>query len=210
MTVLYPLSNFWCCGRSKATMEMAIMKYWTVVLVTVMMIACSTMEVSSEHDKSVNFSLLKTYLWEPQKHKSKGKPSARYQFLDTQVRAAVDSRLAAKGYEKKLSGNPDFLIRYHVRVQIQTDNDELSHWAQWRHRIGPVDEGLRPDLDTTQVSRMSDYEEGTLILVISDGKYQRSIWRGTAKTRVVASDSQEKKKSKINKAVTSILAQFPP
>jgi hypothetical protein len=168
------------------------------------------MEISSEHDKSVNFSLLKSYLWAPVKHKGKEKPSAGYQFLDTQIRAAVDRRLSAKGYQKKLDGNPDFFIRYHVWAQTQTEDDELSHWSQWSHRIGPVDEGIRPDLDTTQGPRVRDYEEGTLLLIISDGESQRSIWRGTAKTRVVASDSQEKKKNKINRAVTDILAKFPP
>lgn len=186
------------------------MRYLPVVLVAVAMSACSTMEISSEHDKSVNFSLLETYNWVPMKHKGEEKPSAQYQFLDTQIRAAVDRKLSEKGFEKELKGNPDFFIRYNVWAQTQTENDELSHWSQWKHRIGPVDEGIRPELGTTQEPRVSDYKEGTLLLIISDGESQRSIWRGTAKTRVIASDSQEKKENKINRAVTDILAKFPP
>lgn len=191
-------------------MEMMTMRGWAVLFVTIAMSACTTMEVSSEHDKSVNFSLLKTYLWVPVKHNSREKPSAQYQFLDTQIRAAVDRELSKRGFKKELKATPDFFIRYNVWAQTQTENDELSHWGQWKHRIGPMDEGLSPNLETTQTPRASDYKEGTLLLIISNGESQRSIWRGTAKTRVIPSDSQEKKKNKINKAVTDILAKFPP
>ncbi len=189
---------------------MATLRYGLAVLLAVMLGGCSSMEVSSEHDKSVDFSSLKTYRWTPAKKKGKGKPSAQHQFLDAQVRTAVERELAAKGYVKQPEGNPDFFIRYHVWVQTQTDNDALSQWSQWQHRVGPVDEGLRPDRVGNQAHRVSDYEEGTLLLIVSDGELQRSIWRGTAKTRVISSDSQEKKKNKINKAITSILAKFPP
>jgi hypothetical protein len=165
------------------------------------------MEVSSDYEKSVNFSALKTYRWTPKKEKGKGKPSAQYQFIDTQVRSAVERELTAKGFKKQPDGDPDFFIRYYVRVQTQTDNDELS---QWTPRIGPVDDDLRPDRFHGQTQRVSDYEEGTLLLVVADGQFQRSIWRGKAKAQVVPSDSEKNKKQKINEAVTRILAQFPP
>ena len=189
---------------------MTTVRYFLALWLAAMLGGCSSMEVSSDYEKSVNFSSFKTYRWTPEKKKGKGKPSTQHQFLDAQVRTAVERELAAKGYKKQPDGEPDFFIRYYVRVQTQTDNDELAQWSQWRHRIGPVDEGLRPDRVGGQAHRVSDYEEGTLLLVVSDGESQRSIWRGTAKARVVSSDSEEKKINKINKAVTSILAQFPP
>jgi hypothetical protein len=189
---------------------MSVIRPCLAVLLAVALGGCSSMEVSSEYEKSVDFSSLKTYSWTPPKTKGQGSSSARFQFLDAQVRAAVERELAAKGYEKRSHGTPDFFIRYYAWAQTHSDSNELSQWSRWQYPRGPVDEGLRLESADERAPLVSDYDEGTLLLIVTDGASQRSIWRGTAKARLIPSESQEKQKRQIDEAVTRILAKFPP
>ncbi|MEN8131355.1 MAG: DUF4136 domain-containing protein [Pseudomonadota bacterium] len=189
---------------------MIYLKYYVLALFIVMLSACSTIEVSSEYDESIRFSDLKSYRWMPKKSKGQAEFSARYKFLDSRIRAAVDEELKGKGYERQAAGAPDFFIRYSVWVETKTSDDKLGHWAGWAPRIGPVDEGFQSNPDAWRTSRENDFEQGTLLLLISDGKTRRVIWRGTAQARVLPSEAKEKKEKKINEAVKKILARFPP
>lgn len=189
---------------------MIYLKYYVLALLVVMLSACSTIEVSSEYDESIRFSDLKNYLWMPKKSKGQAEFSTRYKFLDSQIRAVVDSELTGKGYERQAVGTPDFFIRYSVWVESKTSDDALGHWAGWAPRIGPVDEGLQSNPGVWRTSRENDYEQGTLLLIISDGETRRAIWRGTAQARVLSSETKEEQGKKINEAVKKILARFPP
>lgn len=189
---------------------MSVLRPCFAAWLAVMLIGCSSMEVSSDYEKSVDFSSLKTYRWAPLKTKGRGNTSEQFQLLDTQVHAAVERELAAKGYEKQLQGNPDFFIRYYVWVQTREDSNALSQWSQWQYRLDPVDVGLGLESGGGEAPLVSDFEEGTLLLMITDGESQRFIWRGTAKARLIPSEGQQQQKRQINEAVTRILAQFPP
>jgi hypothetical protein len=79
------------------------------VCLSVLILGCAGMGTQSEHfiSADTDFSLLKTYAWEPGSHDKFSKPVYADYFM-----AAVNAKLAAKGYELVIE-NPHFLIRTH-------------------------------------------------------------------------------------------------
>ena len=168
------------------------------------------MKVTTEHEPSVDFSVLKTYRWPPVSEKKQQSYSSDYKFLDTRIRQAVDKHLAAKGYTQQITETPDFVIRYRIRLETKISDDEHARWGEWAHRIGPADEARRPTYGSGSGGSVRQHEEGTLLLIINAGQTNRLIWRGSAQTRINSADSPKKQEEKINEAVQRMIAQFPP
>lgn len=164
---------------------------------------CSTMRVTSDTDPSAKFTGYKSYNWMAEAPKKTGDPRIDgNSILASRIRSAVERQLAAKGYEKRSSGTPDFLVGYHASLEKKTSvrmlNDHYRYgpgWG-WRYR-GPQ-------------TYVYDYDEGTLILDIVDPKTRKLLWRGSATDVVNPTASGEARQKKINKAVTRILEKFPP
>ena len=53
-----------------------------------------------------------------------------------------------------------------------------------------------------------DYQEGTLVIDLFDGKTKQLIWRGS--TESVLSDKAEKNEKTLNKGVAKMFKNFPP
>jgi hypothetical protein len=178
-----------------------------------MLISCTAMEVTTDFDPSVDFTVFKTYRWA---QLSADKPqgySSDYKFLDARIRQAVDRQLATKGYAPRITGTPDFLVRYHVWLETKISDDEYAQWGNWAHRIGTVDQARRPSYTTyggDSENSVRQQDEGNLLLIISDAHTNRILWRGSAQTRVNKSENQKAKEKKINEAVKRILVKFPP
>ena len=57
---------------------------------------------------------------------------------------------------------------------------------------------------------VENYDQGTLVLDIVDGRSNELVWRGTAQARIDPSNSPEERQRRINEAVRKILDRFPP
>lgn len=166
--------------------------------------ACSTMEVTSDHDPKANFSAYHTYNWVPGPQQSTGDPRLDSTLLDTRIREAVEQQLTAKGLTKDSGAKPDLLVAYHVAVRgkqgVTTVSDASWYQPGWGYRGGG---GGGP-------TYARDYEEGTLILDLLDASNRQLVWRGSAQAEVKENISPEKRQERINEAVRRILEQFPP
>jgi len=163
------------------------------LFVAITTIGCSSVSVMYDYDAQFDFASLKVYDW-------MAKPSGvstRMGFFDERVTHAVNSQLAAKGYEGE-STNPDFLIAYHVGVRDRINVQD------WGYNYGPRGYPLDRDISVQQ------YTQGTLILDFVDPKTKQLIWRGTAQGVVDPGSSPETKEEKVNEAVSRILEKFPP
>lgn len=110
----------------------------------------------------------------------------------------VDRHLAAKGYRRVESGEPDFLVDYHAAIE-----DRMSVATSYGWHRPPEN---RPD-PTTEVVH---YREGTLILDVVDPGTGRQIWRGWAIDVVDDEMRPEWLEAEVEKAVGKILERFPP
>jgi len=159
---------------------------------TLLVAACSSVATNYDYDTSYDFTKLKTYAWA----RAVGQPEASPLVLE-RIRAAVDAELGKRGYTR-VGKEADFLVATFAgrqsRIQV----------TDWGYRYGPPGYWYHGGIDVYQ------YEEGTLILDVVDGKSKRLVWRGTATSTIDPSATPEKRTEKINAAVAKVLERFPP
>lgn len=170
--------------------------------------ACAgpTMTVRSEHDQEAvrEFSRYRTYAWVPH---SAGPDARLAAAVGPLVVRAADEILAAKGYRGP-AGTPDFVMAWHTTVEAKrqvstldvTPTPGIAGGA--RLRTGP---SIRQTVTTAR-----EFDEGTLILDIADGRTGRHVWRGWAQAEVKADAAPAEREARIKAAVQQILAEFPP
>lgn len=174
------------CGRFVAGLAILVLQ------------ACSRITVSVDYDLSRDFAALRTYDWLPDAGPARGDPRAANTLLASRVRRAVDRALAAKGYERRTEGEPDFLVTYHALVEEKTDVRTIGAYGFWRW-------GGFPD---TYVYR---YPQGTLLVDILNPKDKALLWRGTAVAVVDFNrGTPESREQRINEAVAKLFDRFPP
>jgi len=162
---------------------------------------CAQIIVSSDHDPSASFSGLRTYAWRSDPPTLPDDPRLSGPFFAAQVHKAVDKGLAAKGYEEVTSGEPHFLVGYHVVLQEKLETATMN--TSYGYRRGWGWGGMSQ-------THLSSFEQGTLILDIVDPETKRLVWRGSAKAVVDFSASKEKRERRLNRAVKKLLKSFPP
>lgn len=181
---------------------------------------CTTMDIHSDYDPSMDFSRLKTYAWLERPASEIDDPRVHDEFLASRVRLAVERELVAKGYRKPTSGQPDFLVGYHAAIEKKIDTYKINRtYTQptypgnlYRPYRYPNRYPGRYPSWTVSVpeTRVREYDLGTLVLDIIDGASQGPIWRGSAQAEVNFSADPEKRQQRINEAVRRILERFPP
>ena len=176
------------------------------------LIACSVtwaQDVRTNYMPGTDFSKFHTYAWIDE---VKGVPRVGGQpdqILDAQVKQAVDSQMAAKGFTKVVVGEkPDVLLGYQLAIdrekQINGFADGwggLGGWGGW----GPWGGGLNSFSATTSTINI-----GTFVLSVYDPAAKRLIWIGAAQHTLEPSKKQEKNQQRLNKGVQKLLKDFPP
>jgi hypothetical protein len=165
-------------------------------LLTLLLAACSTILVETDHDSSVDFSRFRTWAWDPA---TAHEPAA----MDALVRPAVERELAAKGLGRVDTDTPDLHVEYSLAVEgrhVQTRSEQS--YAYSRGTYGGWGRGA--------TEREWKYEEGSLTLLLSDGATGRVVWRGTAREVVDPQRTDAERKAVVDEAVGKLLRDFPP
>jgi hypothetical protein len=172
-------------------------------------VACSmtfAQDVRTNYMPGTDFSKYHTYAWVDE---VQGVPSVGDhpdQILDTQVKQAIDSQMAAKGFTKvEDGGKPDLLLGYQLAIdkekQINGFGNSLGGWGGW----GPWGGGL----DTFSASTSSNYI-GTFVVGMYDAAAKKLVWIGAAQHAIEPSKKQEKNQERLNKGAQKLLKDFPP
>ena len=176
---------------------------WCIWAVSALMVfGCSPVTVSQDYEIGTDFSNYRTFDWAVAEQPRTGDIRVDNPMLDARIRGAVEQRLSAQGYRKVISGQPDFLVAYHLTIRSKIEGDTFrtgvgyGPWPYW----GGV------GYETT----IREYDEGMLVIDIGDAKKDKLIWRGVGTRRVTQQSSPEKSTEIVNKTVREILVQFPP
>ena len=125
------------------------------------------------------------------------------QILDTQVKQAVDSQMAAKGLTKVVDGEKaDLLLGYQLAIDQEKQINGLANG--WGGR-GPWGGGLDSFSATTSTINI-----GTFVLGMYDPAAKKLIWIGAAQHTIEPSKKQEKNQERLNKGAQKLLKNFPP
>jgi len=159
--------------------------------------ACAPMNVSSHVERSVDFAQYHTWDWGPADALPTGDPRLdNNPFFKDYLEGAFEKQFAARHFEKATSGTPDLLIHYHANIsqRFEVNGVDTSR--------GYCYEDCEP--------RVSEYEEGTLVVDAVDARTNRVVWRGWAQSNVEGViDNQDRLASQIDKAVTRMMERFP-
>ncbi len=177
---------------------------------------CSSIAVTTDHDRSADFTNLKYYDWMPGPQKTPDDPRIENAALDAQIRRVITDGLTDKGYQRRTHQDPDFYIGYHAAVErkLAVTNidsyygyDVERAWELSRGRGGAG--GYGPGTIGGRVYAY-EYDEGTLILDIVDPTMKHLMWRSAAKAVVEEDQTPEAAEAQIQEAVDRMLADFPP
>lgn len=129
---------------------------------------CATMGASSHVDTNVDFARLRTFDWGSPDAFPVGDPRLDKNpiFLD-HLYGAVEKQLAARGYERVVTGRPQLLVHFHASVNRRLD-------------VNAADARYGYCLADDCRAGVAQYEAGTLIVDVIDARTNRLIWRGWA------------------------------
>ena len=185
---------------------MKIQRTATVLLAVLLLTGCSGVRVTSDFDPHhiTEMKAYRTYAWLPMPT-DQGDDLTNSTLMGKRIRTAADHVLQKRGYEKAVSGTPDFLIGHHLAVEGKLDISTVNNYYGYGYGYwgGPWGYGY----SNTYVR---DYQEGTLILDIADGITNELVWRSAAVAEVNQSSNPEKRQQAIQSVVLKMLDTFPP
>jgi hypothetical protein len=167
--------------------------------VTIAVAACSPlkMDIQAGARPGTDFGRYTTYAW-----KTAGVPPPEWPAkddraaLDWQIRPLIDRQMAARGYQLVGNDGADLLVGYHVDTRERDMEDSFSSYAEYRAEGGTQDPGT---------AWVQGYEEGTLVIELTDAQSGQLAWYGSA-SAVVNPRLRDKR---MPVAVEQIFARFP-
>jgi hypothetical protein len=170
------------------------------------LVACSVtyaQDVRTNYMPGTDFAKYHTYAWVDE---VQGVPSVGGrpdQILDAQVKQAIDSQMAAKGFTKVADGGKsDLLLGYQLMIDREKQiNGFGDSWGGW----GPWGGGLNSFSASTSTINM-----GTFVVGMYDPAAKKLVWIGAAQHAIEPSKKQEKNQQRLNKGAQKLLKDFPP
>lgn len=156
---------------------------------------CVTMSVSSHLERNTDFTQYRTWDWGPADTLPTGDPRLDSNpFFKDHFEGAVEKALVTKGLRRAAVGTQaDLIVHYHANISQRFQVNEPS-----------------PNCGTDCEVSVIEYDQGTLVIDMVDGKTTRLVWRGWAQDSVNGTiDRQDRLEQQINEAVTKMMARFP-
>jgi len=173
----------------------------TLALATAALAACSTVKVSTDYDKTADFSKYSTFSFLPSKE-------IKSNLVQERLEDAVTKQLTAKGL-KLVTGGAELWVAYHVRLTSETQMDTTSFgygwgpgWGYW----GAYGYGGMGATTTT----VREVPVGTLIVDLVDAGEKKLVWQGVASDTLDPQANADQKDYRVNNAAEKMFARFPP
>lgn len=165
--------------------------------------ACSTVNVTTDYDRSAPFGTYKTYTLAPAAAGQTLSPTS-----ETALRNAIRTQLAARGITESTTGKGDLAIVWHVFTENKVSVQQYTDWGYsygggWPYGYGSYSMWAGAPRTYADVSQ---YSEGTLILDAVDTRTKRLVFRGTGTAVVGGPESNARK---IEEAVAKMVAALP-
>ena len=158
----------------------------TVAALMIVVAGCGATIRSTTNASSAELSKYKTYsFYTPTYKQGQGESIA-----DQAIQSALKQDLASKGLTEA-TGNPDFLVAYHVKEQQKFEDDTVGYGFYGMGGPGEV----------------TTYTQGTLIVDFIDPQTKKVFWRGTGSE--VVNHPNSPNTNKIDKAVGQIIDRYP-
>jgi Domain of unknown function (DUF4136) len=145
-------------------------------------------EVTSDYDRSVNFSKYKTFMWVQE-------PTMETPFMKDRVVETINTQLKIRGLRPVTSGAD-------MAVGANFATEEKHTWETYYSGGGW---GWGSSWSET---RERTYEVGTLVVDLFDAESKKLIWEGVAADKL--SSKPEKRARDYRKVILKMFREFPP
>jgi hypothetical protein len=174
-----------------------------LLLFSIMMItmSCSSLKISSDYDKTVDFISYKTYGFIIYPENLPYDPA-----MSERVLISIANELEARGMKK--SENPDVFIDLKVRIgQSKTvasyigdtpDYYGSGYIYYWGYGF------------STSSINFSTFTDGTMFIDIIDAKKKQLVWQGRGVAKIAADRNSQEREKNIAKVVNQIFSKYPP
>jgi hypothetical protein len=165
----------------------------TAVLAALALTACGGgIDVKTDYDPSAVQAMnsYKTYSWATAKRDQTVSNLNAQRIVD-----AIDNALKSKGFTKQASGG-DFQVAFIATTSQQTGYG----WGRWYGGGGM----------STSRTTAYNWQQGTLVLDIVDGKTNEMVYRSTAQAEVDQDLSPSERQTRLNSGALKMLEKFPP
>lgn len=172
-------------------------------LAALLWLACSGLSVSADWDPKARFEALHTWAWLPGQVEGREERHPESPLVRRRIVAAIEDTFAARGYERLDGGKPDFWLAYHVAIERRLDARTIYDGytpGPWWHGYG------FPRADTY----VEEYQVGTLLIDVIDGRSKELLWRGSAQARIEELHTPQEREKRVREAVQAVLERFPP
>lgn len=184
-----------------------MVKQILAVVFFVIACGCTPVQISENHDTTVDFSTMKTYAWLNVNEPLSGDVRIDKNEVKRYVRDAVERVLLAKGYIKGAEEEADFLVTWLGGVEKKVSVKNIDHFYRpYGYSALQQDPRWRRESPLTQV----EYQEGSLLLDFLDPASQKLVWRGVGKEQITGTTTSVEAERLISKVVSQILKTFPP
>lgn len=166
--------------------------------------SCSSVKVSSDFDKTVDFTSYKTYAFTENALALPG-----INDLDrNRVLTAIEKGLTEKGFTKS-ENNPDVFIDIQLKgEQKQTATATSSGYPGYGYGYG-YRYGWGGGFSTTTIN-YDTYVDGTLFIDMIDAKKNQLVWQGRGTKTLEPDASQQRREQNLNYAIQQIFMKYPP
>ncbi len=173
----------------------AIKLFSGLLLITLLMSACSSIQVATDYDRKVDFNQYKTFaFYKP------GIDKAAISDLDVKrILRSIQYELQSRGY--RLSENPDILVSIFTKEvdRVSVYNNVGWGWGWYGYPYW----GMGHNSVSTET-------EGSLYIDLIDAERKELVWQGKGTGYLITSGNMAKKEERITEFVKEILAEFPP
>ena len=174
-----------------------------IVTSFLLLIGCSSVKVTTDHDPEIDFSKYNTYLWYAGEMPADDQLSAN-PLVKKRVASSVEKDLESKGFTKGEDGQADLVVIIHAgtKEKMQVTNYGYGGYGYGRYRGGWGGYGGGTDVHY--------YDETTLIIDLVDLELKELVWRGTGTGTVKNYSDQQEMQKATDEVVAKIMNDFPP
>ncbi|NOY49586.1 MAG: DUF4136 domain-containing protein [Chlorobi bacterium] len=177
------------------------MKKFVFPVLLLLLYSCSTITVTADYDKDVDFSTYKTFSlmsWREDNNK------LLTPFDKKRIEEAVKNEMTARNYTYQETGG-ELAISVFIILEDRTSyNSYTDYYGRYGYYYG-TPWGWGGPARTT-VSRY-DYTQGTIIFNVFDAKEKKLVWQGTAIGEVDSKPANNEKN--IKQVVNKVFIKYP-
>ena len=170
-----------------------------LVLFTLLVGGCSTVQVSHDFAADYPFTAGGSYAWQASTPSPVGED-----LLDARFRRNIEKQLLHRGFRP--SATPQLLIGYSYTVTSRLREEPVSTGFGFGIGRDYRYSGIGLGYGTT----VSQYDQGMLVVSLYAAEDGREVWRGTASREVFTHATPQQLDQRVAEMVEKVLAFFPP